>query len=70
MTKRDRSRESGVYEFQGMVPVVHESAESAHIGHGAVIHGARICRNALIGLAEPVSDLPDVARDVQTGIGE
>jgi carbonic anhydrase/acetyltransferase-like protein (isoleucine patch superfamily) len=30
--------------------------ESAHIGHGAVIHGARIGRNALIGMNAVVMD--------------
>lgn len=103
-----------IYEFQGFVPVVHESAfvhpqaavtgnviigrdvyvgpgaairgdwgevviedgcnvqegcvihmfpgvtvhleESAHIGHGAVIHGARIGRNALVGMNAVVMD--------------
>lgn len=28
----------------------------AHIGHGAVIHGARICRNALVGMNAVVMD--------------
>jgi carbonic anhydrase/acetyltransferase-like protein (isoleucine patch superfamily) len=30
--------------------------ESAHIGHGAVIHGARIGRNALVGMNAVVMD--------------
>src|SRR4029077_9364105 len=30
--------------------------ESAHIGHGAIIHGARIGRNALIGMNAVVMD--------------
>lgn len=27
-----------------------------HIGHGAIIHGARICRNALIGMNAVIND--------------
>ncbi|WP_054686248.1 gamma carbonic anhydrase family protein, partial [Rhodothermus marinus] len=30
--------------------------ESAHIGHGAIIHGARIGRNALVGMNAVVMD--------------
>lgn len=43
--------------------VVHGFPESdtvieqdGHIGHGAVIHSARICRNALIGMGAVVND--------------
>lgn len=43
--------------------IVHGFPESdtvierdGHIGHGAVIHGARICRNALIGMNAVVND--------------
>ncbi len=42
-----------VHMFPG-VTVVLEAA--AHIGHGAVIHGARIGRNALVGMNAVVMD--------------
>ena len=42
-----------VHMFPG-VTVVLETA--AHIGHGAVIHGARIGRNALVGMNAVVMD--------------
>src|SRR3954452_13508298 len=42
-----------IHMFPG-VAVVLESA--AHIGHGAVIHGARIGRNALVGMNAVVMD--------------
>ena len=31
--------------------------EDGHIGHAAIIHGARICRNALVGMNAVVNDL-------------
>lgn len=42
-----------VHMFPGVT--VHLE-ESAHIGHGAVIHGARIGRNALVGMNAVVMD--------------
>ena len=30
--------------------------QDGHIGHGAVIHGARVCRNALVGMNAVVND--------------
>ncbi|MFO1361432.1 MAG: phenylacetic acid degradation protein PaaY [Burkholderiales bacterium] len=30
--------------------------EDGHIGHGAIVHGARICRNALVGINAVVND--------------
>ena len=42
-----------IHMFPG-VTVVLEPA--AHIGHGAVVHGARICANALIGMNAVVMD--------------
>ena len=42
-----------IHAFPGITVVLEESA---HIGHGAVIHGARICRNALIGMNAVVMD--------------
>lgn len=35
----------------------------AHIGHGAVIHGARIGRNALIGMNAVIMDYAEVGED-------
>lgn len=42
-----------VHMFPGVTVVLEEGA---HIGHGAIIHGARICRNALIGMNAVVMD--------------
>lgn len=42
-----------IHAFPGLTVVLEESA---HIGHGAVIHGARIGRNALIGMNAVVMD--------------
>jgi phenylacetic acid degradation protein len=42
-----------IHAFPGVTVVLEDGA---HIGHGAVIHGARICRNALIGMNAVVMD--------------
>ena len=42
-----------VHMFPGVTVVLEESA---HIGHGAIIHGARIGRNALVGMNAVVMD--------------
>ena len=42
-----------IHAFPGITVVLEESA---HIGHGAVIHGARIGRNALVGINAVVMD--------------
>jgi phenylacetic acid degradation protein len=42
-----------VHMFPGITVVLEESA---HIGHGAVVHGARIGRNSLIGMNAVVMD--------------
>lgn len=42
-----------LHAFPGVTVVLEESA---HIGHGAVIHGARIGKNALIGVNAVVMD--------------
>jgi phenylacetic acid degradation protein len=42
-----------IHAFPGVTVILEESA---HIGHGAVIHGARIGRNALIGINAVVMD--------------
>ena len=42
-----------MHMFPGVTVVLEESA---HIGHGAVVHGARICRNVLIGMNAVIMD--------------
>ena len=42
-----------VHMFPGVVVVLEEGA---HIGHGAVVHGARIGRNVLVGMNAVVMD--------------
>ncbi len=42
-----------VHMFPGVTVLLEESA---HIGHGAIVHGARIGRNALIGMNAVVMD--------------
>ena len=42
-----------IHMFPGVTVVLEESA---HIGHGAVVHGARIGRNSLIGMNAVIMD--------------
>jgi len=42
-----------IHTFPGVTVVLERSA---HIGHGAVIHGARICENTLVGMNSVVMD--------------
>lgn len=42
-----------VHMFPGVTVVLERGA---HIGHGAIVHGARICENALIGMNAVVMD--------------
>jgi phenylacetic acid degradation protein len=42
-------------------------AESAHIGHGAIIHGANIGRNTLIGMNSVVMDRAQVGAECVVG---
>jgi phenylacetic acid degradation protein len=42
-----------IHVFPGVTVVLEEAA---HLGHGAIIHGARIGRNALIGMNAVVMD--------------
>jgi carbonic anhydrase/acetyltransferase-like protein (isoleucine patch superfamily) len=42
-----------IHMFPGVTVVLERGA---HIGHGAVVHGARICANALIGMNAVVMD--------------
>ncbi len=49
-----------VHGFPGMETVIEEDG---HIGHGAVLHGCRIGRNALIGMSAVVMDGAKVGAD-------
>jgi carbonic anhydrase/acetyltransferase-like protein (isoleucine patch superfamily) len=42
-----------IHSFPGVTVVLERGA---HIGHGAVVHGARICENALIGMNSVIMD--------------
>lgn len=42
-----------IHMFPGVTVVLEESA---HIGHGAVVHGARIGRNSLVGMNAVIMD--------------
>ncbi|MGQ0764391.1 MAG: acyltransferase [Gemmatimonadota bacterium] len=42
-----------IHMFPGVTVVLEEGA---HIGHGAIVHGARVCSNALIGMNAVVMD--------------
>ena len=42
-----------IHMFPGVTVVLEESA---HLGHGAIVHGARIERNALIGMNAVIMD--------------
>jgi phenylacetic acid degradation protein len=42
-----------IHMFPGITVVLEESA---HVGHGAIIHGARIGKNALIGMNAVIMD--------------
>ena len=53
-----------IHMFPG-VTVVLETA--AHIGHGAIVHGARICRNALIGMNAVIMDNATVGAECIVG---
>ena len=53
-----------VHMFPGVTVVLEPSA---HIGHGAVVHGARIGRNALIGMNAVVMDNAVVGEECIVG---
>ena len=53
-----------VHMFPGIVVVLEPSA---HIGHGAVVHGARIGRNALIGMNAVIMDNATVGAECIVG---
>jgi len=42
-----------VHMFPGVIVLLEESA---HIGHGAIVHGARIGRNSLVGMNAVIMD--------------
>jgi carbonic anhydrase/acetyltransferase-like protein (isoleucine patch superfamily) len=49
-----------VHMFPGVTVVLHSGA---HIGHGAVVHGATIGRNALIGMNAVIMDRVQVGEE-------
>ena len=53
-----------IHMFPGVTVVLEESA---HIGHGAIIHGARIGRNSLIGMNAVVMDNATVGAESIVG---
>ena len=53
-----------VHMFPGVTVVLEEAA---HIGHGAVIHGARIGRNTLVGMNAVVMDNADIGAECIVG---
>jgi phenylacetic acid degradation protein len=53
-----------VHMFPGVSVILEESA---HIGHGAIIHGARIGRNALIGMNAVIMDNVEIGAECIVG---
>ena len=53
-----------IHMFPGVTVVLEASA---HIGHGAIVHGARIGRNALIGMNAVVMDNASVGEECIVG---
>jgi phenylacetic acid degradation protein len=53
-----------IHMFPGITVVLEESA---HIGHGAIVHGARIGRNALIGMNAVVMDHATIGAECIVG---
>ncbi len=53
-----------IHMFPGETVVLEESA---HIGHGAIVHGARIGRNALIGMNATIMDNAVVGAECVVG---
>jgi len=41
--------------------------EAAHIGHGAIIHGAQICKNSLIGMNAVIMDNAQIGNECIVG---
>jgi len=53
-----------IHMFPGVTVILEESA---HVGHGAIIHGARIGRNSLIGMNAVVMDNATVGAESIVG---
>ena len=53
-----------IHMFPGITVVLEEGA---HIGHGAVIHGARIGKNALIGMNSVIMDEVEIGEECIIG---
>jgi len=53
-----------IHMFPGVIVVLEPSA---HIGHGAVVHGARIGRNALVGMNAVIMDNAVVGEECIVG---
>jgi phenylacetic acid degradation protein len=53
-----------VHMFPGVTVVLEEGA---HIGHGAVVHGARIGRNALVGMNAVIMDRASIGAECIVG---
>ena len=53
-----------IHMFPGVTVLLEKSA---HIGHGAVVHGARIGRNALIGMNAVVMDNAQIGAECIVG---
>jgi phenylacetic acid degradation protein len=53
-----------IHMFPGVTVVLEESA---HIGHGSIVHGARIGRNSLIGMNAVIMDNATVGAECVVG---
>ncbi len=53
-----------VHMFPGVTVTLHEGA---HIGHGAIIHGATIGRNSLIGMNAVIMDEVEIGEECIVG---
>ncbi len=53
-----------IHMFPGVMVVLEESA---HIGHGAIIHGARIGRNSMIGMNSVIMDHVEIGEECIVG---
>jgi phenylacetic acid degradation protein len=53
-----------IHMFPGVMVVLEEGA---HIGHGAIIHGARIGRNSLIGMNAVLMDEVEIGEECIVG---
>ena len=53
-----------IHMFPGITVVLHENA---HVGHGAVIHGAMIGKNCLIGMNAVVMDEAELGEECIVG---